>query len=250
MNGGARDWLTRRPIAHRGLHDAAAGIIENTPSAVTAAIAGNYSIEVDVQISADGEAMVHHDDALGRLTEGSGALADMTAAAIKAVPFKATTDRIIALGELCDLVAGRSTLVIELKSQFDGDRRIARRAAQVLAGYPGPAALMSFDPILVETLRHEAPALTRGIVAERRYDDSEYDCVPAGLKQSMAHLLHAWRTRPQFVAYWVKDLPSPGPSIARTVFGLPLLTWTVRTPGEAETARHYADQMIFEGWRP
>ena len=64
------DWLTARPIAHRGLHDAAHGLIENTAGAVRAAIAANYGIEVDVQISADGEAMVHHDDALGRLTEG------------------------------------------------------------------------------------------------------------------------------------------------------------------------------------
>ncbi len=82
-------WLTARPIAHRGLHDAAAGVIENTASAFAAAIAGGYGIETDLQISADGEAMVHHDDALGRLTEGSGRLADMTAAEIKAVRFKA-----------------------------------------------------------------------------------------------------------------------------------------------------------------
>ena len=79
------DWLTARPIAHRGLHDAAAGVIENTASAFAAAIAGGYGIECDLQISADGEAMVHHDDALGRLTEGSGRLADMTAAELKAV---------------------------------------------------------------------------------------------------------------------------------------------------------------------
>ena len=80
------DWLTARPIAHRGLHDAAAGVIENTASAFAAAIAGGYGIETDLQISADGEAMVHHDDVLGRLTEGRGRLADMTAAEIKAVP--------------------------------------------------------------------------------------------------------------------------------------------------------------------
>lgn len=250
MPGLVQDWLTARPIAHRGLHDIKAGIVENTPSAVSAAVAANYSIEVDVQISADGEALVHHDDALGRLTDGSGALAKMTVSAIKAVPFKATTDRIITLGELCDLVAGRSTLVIELKSRFDGDRRIARRAAQVLNGYTGPAALMSFDPLLIETLRHEAPAIRRGIVAERHYDSHEYAGLAEGQKQSMAHLLHAWRTRPQFVAYSVKDLPAAAPLIARHGFGLPLLTWTVRTPADADRARRHTDQMIFEGWRP
>src|SRR3989304_763460 len=96
------DWLTARPIAHRGLHDASAGVIENTASAFNAAIAGGYGIETDLQISGDGEAMVHHDDAFGRLTEGTGALAGMTAAEIKTVHFKASTDRIRTLGEPCD----------------------------------------------------------------------------------------------------------------------------------------------------
>ena len=73
----ASAWLTARPIAHRGLHDRARGIVENMPGAALAAVAGNFSIECDIQLSADGEAMVHHDDALGRLTEGSGALVDV-----------------------------------------------------------------------------------------------------------------------------------------------------------------------------
>src|SRR5260370_31026 len=79
-------WLTARPIAHRGLHDPAEGIIENTPSAAAAAVAGQYGIEADLQISADGEAMVYHDDTLGRLTDGSGALRDISAAALTRVP--------------------------------------------------------------------------------------------------------------------------------------------------------------------
>src|SRR5665647_91845 len=97
------DWLTARPIAHRGLHDAAAGVIESTAPAFNAAIAGGYGIETDLQLSGDGEAMVHHDDALGRLTEGSARLVDMTAAAIKAVRFQRSADRILTLGELCEL---------------------------------------------------------------------------------------------------------------------------------------------------
>ena len=83
------DWLTAQPIAHRGLHDASAGVIENTAAAFSAAVAAGYGIETDLQISADGEAMVHHDDALGRLTEGSGRLTEMSAIQIQAVRFKA-----------------------------------------------------------------------------------------------------------------------------------------------------------------
>src|SRR5437667_1523322 len=134
------DWLIARPVAHRGLHDATAGIIENTPSAFAAAIAVNYAIECDLQLSADGEAMVHHDDTLGRLTDGSGRIDTMTAVELKRVAFRATADRMITFGELCDLVAGRVTLVVELKGRFDCDRRLVARAAGVRARYARPAA--------------------------------------------------------------------------------------------------------------
>src|SRR5437868_831934 len=140
------DWLIARPIAHRGLHDPAAGIVENTPSAIAAAVAAGYGIEVDLQVTADGDAVVHHDAALGRLTEGSERLDALTAAQLGRVAFRATTERMLTIGELCDLVAGRAALMLELKSRYDGDRRLASRVAQVLASYPGPAAGMSFDP--------------------------------------------------------------------------------------------------------
>src|SRR5215468_1864601 len=140
------DWLSARPLAHRGLHDEQNGIIENTQSAFAAAIAGRYGIECDLQISGDGEAMVYHDDVLGRLTEGAGRLEAMTAAELKRVKFKGTADRMITLGELCDFVAGRAALLIELKNPRAGDRRLAARAAEVLSGYVGNAAVMSFEP--------------------------------------------------------------------------------------------------------
>ena len=244
------DWLTARPIAHRGLHDASAGVIENTASAFQAAIAGNYGIECDVQLTRDGEAIVHHDDVLGRLTNGTGHVADLTTAALKAVPFKQTADRMLTLGELCDLVAGRATLVIELKSRFDRDVTLACRTADVLTAYAGPVAVMSFDPAVVACLRGSAPGLPRGIGAERHHAHAEWEGLTARQRRQFAHLLHAHRTRPHFLAYHVKDLPAAAPLIARHVFGLPLLTWTVRSEDDRRRAARFADQMIFEGWRP
>jgi len=243
-------WLIERPIAHRGLHDASAGVIENTATAFTAARDHGYGIECDVQLSDDGEAMVHHDDALGRLTEGESALASMTTAEIQAVRFKQSADHILTLGELCDLVVGHVPLLVEIKSRFDGDLRLVTRAAAVLARYQGPAALMSFDPAPIAWLRANAPALVRGIVAERHYDHPEWAAASRAQKFQLAHLLHAPKTRPQFVAYAVRDLPAPGPWLARSLFGLPLLTWTVRSEDDRRRATRYADQMIFEGFRP
>ncbi|MCZ7657252.1 MAG: glycerophosphodiester phosphodiesterase family protein [Xanthobacteraceae bacterium] len=244
------DWLTARPVAHRGLHDAAAGIVENTASAIAAAIAGDYAIEVDLQVSRDGEAMVHHDDVLGRLTAGTGALAAMSAAELGQVPFRATADRMLTLGALCDLVAGRVALFLELKSRFDLDQRLVPRVAAVLTGYAGPVAVMSFDPRLIVALRAAAPGLPRGIVAERRYADPEWKPLTAGRRFGLAHLLHGLHTRPHFLAYRVQDLPAPGPLVARHLFGLPLLAWTVRSEADRARARRWANQMIFEGFRP
>jgi glycerophosphoryl diester phosphodiesterase len=235
------DWLIARPVAHRGLHDAASGVIENTPSAFTAAVANNYAIECDLQISADGEAMVYHDDALGRLTEGSGRLDQMSGAELKRVPFRSTSDRMLTVGELCDLVAGRVSLVIELKSRFDGDRRVAARAAEVLSAYTGPAVVMSFDPSQMTAAASAAPDLPRGIVAERR---------SANPRHALAYAGEVLRAQIDFIAYSIKDLPATLPTMGRKLLGMPLLTWTVRSAEDRARAVRYADQMIFEGFRP
>jgi len=242
-------WLTARPIAHRGLHDPVQGIIENTPSAAAAAVAGRYGIEADLQVSADGEAIVYHDDTLGRLTDGSGALRDISAAALRRVPFRATTDRMMTLGDLLALVAGQATLVIEIKSRFDGDLRLATRTAAVLAGYRGPVAVMSFDPALVAELRRIAPRIVRGIVAGRGHPPPIWKFLNPAQRFELTYLLHGWKSRPAFLAHRVDDLAAIPPRAARLMFGLPLLAWTVRSAQDRTMAARFADQAIFEGFR-
>jgi len=238
------DWLTARPVAHRGLHDAADGVIENTASAFSAAVTHQYAIECDLQLSADGEAMVFHDDTLERLTERDGAFASLTATELKSVVFKATADRMMSLGELCDLVAGRVTLVLEVKSHFTGDMGLADRVAAVVQNYAGPVAAMSFDPAVISGLHAAAPGLPRGLITQSRPDPE----VPSG--NSLRYAGNALRARPHFLAWSVRDLPGLWPLLGRWGFGLPLLTWTVRTDADRLRARRWADQIIFEGYRP
>ncbi|MEO6946314.1 MAG: glycerophosphodiester phosphodiesterase [Nitrobacter sp.] len=246
----APGWLTARPVAHRGLHDYARGIVENMPGAVRSAVAANFSIEIDIQLTVDGEAMVHHDDELGRLTEGSGALRTKTADELKRVTFKNTSEKMMSLAELCALVAGRVPLVIEVKSHFDGDRRLVRRMADVLSAYNGPAVGMSFDPDQVLALRDLIPSRPRGILAERHYPETDWPEATPYQRAAMTNLRAAFRARPHFVAYLVDELPAVAPWIARNIFQCPLLTWTVRTPEQRARAAKYADQMIFEGFHP
>jgi glycerophosphoryl diester phosphodiesterase len=225
-------------------------VLENTPAAVMAAVEGKFASDCDGQHSGDGEAMVHHDGELGRLTEGEGLLAAKSAADLKQIAFKGTAERMLTLGDLCALVAGRVPLIVEIKSQHTEDVRLPARVAAVLKAYAGPVAAMSFDPRQVTALQSLAPGLPRGIVAERHYDHPEWQQLTAGEKFGLAHLAHAFTSKPHFVAYRVKDLPSFAPLFARRIFGMPLLTWTVRTPEDRVRAGRWADQMIFEGFRP
>lgn len=242
------DWLIERPVAHRGLHGN--GVVENTLAAAAAAVATNYAIEVDLQLTADGEVVVFHDATLDRLTDAKGPLAARTLAELKQVSFRDCAERIPTLQELLDTVAGRTPLVLELKSEWNGDLRLVEAVAKVLTGYEGPVAAMSFDPALIVALQVHAPGLPRGIVAERYYRDPDWNAFTWKQKFVLGNLLHFNRTKPHFVAYYVDELPALAPLLARHVLGMKLLTWTVTSEEQRRRARWWANQVIFEGFRP
>ncbi|WP_181702760.1 glycerophosphodiester phosphodiesterase family protein [Chthonobacter albigriseus] len=247
----ALDWLTARPIAHRGYHDAAAGRVENTLGAVRAAVARGFAVEIDVHLSADGIVYVFHDDTLDRLTERTGSVTGMTFAELQAVPFKATADRIPSLAEVLEVMAGRTTLVVEVKSHFDGDHKaLVRGVADVLKDYAGPVAVMSFDPRIVADFRAEAPDLVRGIVADNAAGPKDYPGLSEEDRRMLADLGHVEWTAPHFVSYWVKLLPNEVARRVREDWKLPMITWTVRTPEDRALTERYADQMTFEGFDP
>jgi glycerophosphoryl diester phosphodiesterase len=243
-------WIAARPVAHRGLHDVALEIVENTAAAFSAAAAAGYAMECDVQISADGEAMVFHDDTLDRLMEASGRLDVRTAADLAALPMKHGPDRIITLGQLCDLVGGRAPLIVEIKASWSTDRRLERRVADVLKAYSGPVAVMSFDPGSTAAFRTLAPGIPRGVVQESFYGDEEWNRLSFWRKYALGRLLHLPASRPHFLAWYVADIECRAPQLARRLLHLPVLTWTVRTAAEQARAAVFADQMIFEGFRP
>ncbi|WP_439575036.1 glycerophosphodiester phosphodiesterase family protein [Phreatobacter sp.] len=243
-------WLTARPIAHRGLHSAGAGVLENCPAAFVAAIDGNYAIECDVQPTADGEAVVFHDATLDRLTQATGRVDARTAAELKALSFKATGDRMVTLGELFDLVAGRVPLVVEIKSEFDGRLDLTRRVATLARNYLGPLAIMSFDPGPIAWLKQEAPGLVRGIVAESTYSGSHWSRMHPVMKQELAALAHFPQTDPHFLSWRVADLPNAATVLYRHALKRPVICWTVRTDDERVIAARHADQVTFEGYRP
>jgi|APMI01.1.fsa_nt_gi glycerophosphoryl diester phosphodiesterase len=245
-------WLTGQPIAHRGFHRAAEGVIENTPTAARDAIARGYAIECDVQITADGEAVVFHDFTLDRLTTSSGPLAAATASQLSAVAYKKTTDSIVSLTDFLSLIGGATPLICEIKSAFDGDMRLTERTAQIVANYAGPVALKSFDPDIVAHLRGDGARLgvadrPLGLIAEASYEHPEWANIPAARRRDLAALASWPSLKPDFLSYGVRDLPHAGPVLVRDA-GAPVMTWTVRTPEQLDAGRRWADQIVFEGF--
>ena len=243
------DWLIR-PIAHRGLHDAANGLIENTPSAVAAAMDAGYAIEVDIQPAGDGEAVVFHDADLDQLTHDTGPVIAKSTRELKRVRFKDTSDRMQTLPELLEQVAGRVPLVIEIKSDWAVRGPFEQTVARHLERYDGHAAVMSFDPNVTAAFRDAAPERARGLVACAFRNPAHWGHIPAARRFIMRHLLSAFIAKPHFVAYDIEALSAPGPRVWRQVVRRPLLTWTVRTKVQRERAARLADAMIFEEFRP
>ena len=245
------DWLVASPIAHRGLHDRANGVIENTLSAADAAIARGFAIECDVQLTADGEAVVFHDFTLERLTAQTGDVDKSKAADLAKIAIRdSRSDFIPTLQDLLDRIAGRVPLVVEVKSRFDGNMTLTKRTCDILSRYSGPAVVKSFDPAVIATARKVAPTIVRGIVAESHYAHKTNDFMTPAQKYALANLLHFEDTQPQFLSWHVADLPAGPPFLCRLLGRIPVMTWTVRTPEDRKRAQEHADQMVFEGFVP
>ncbi len=248
MSASSLDWL-RRPFAHRGLHDARQGIVENSSSAIRAAIAADYGVEVDLQCASDGVPVVFHDENLDRLTEECGLVRERNAASLAKIALKGSADTILTLPELLAIVGDRVPLLIEIKSDWGRDDRYAKNIAEALSGHGPNIAIMSFDHGLIASFRDLAPSLRRGLISERFEDARYWHMLSPFRRFAMRHLLTAAIARPDFIAYHVKALPALAPTIARKM-GLPVVTWTVRAKADEAVARRYADAMIFEGIRP
>lgn len=240
-------WLTARPIAHRGLHNVAEGRAENSLSSCKAAIEQNYAIECDIRRAKDGEAMVFHDFTLERLTSTAGALSDFTSAELQSLHLLNTQDTIPSLADYLDTINGAVPLIIEIKSAFDGDTRLAARAAELIALYKGAVCLKSFDPGILIFLRERKVPCPMGLIAQAHYDASEWGELSPLQRQRLETLSDYPTCRPDFLSWHHKDFPATAPILFRHGLGLPVLAWTIRSGEERAAAEKWADQIIFEG---
>lgn len=243
------EWLMR-PIAHRGLHDTAKGVLENTSSAIQAAIDAGYAIEFDVQEAGDGAPMVFHDAILDRLTQARGPVGSYSSDQLRRIAYKGVLDRIQTLPEALEQIAGQVPVLIEIKSNWRAHGLFESRLAQLLNGYNGHAAVMSFDPNAIKTFASHAPGIPFGLLAGPFSNMKLFGHLSAWRRFYMRHLFTTPIARPHFVAYAIEELPALAPALWRRLTNRTLLTWTVRNDAERTRAQRWADTIIFEGFRP
>jgi glycerophosphoryl diester phosphodiesterase len=238
------------PIAHRGLHDKTQNRPENSPAAFRGAIAAGYPIEMDLQLSADGVAMVFHDDDLNRLTGQKGLVKARTAAELAQITLNHSTETIPTLKQVLALVAGRVPLLIELKDQHgqmgETDGRLEQATADALKYYNGTVALMSFNPHSVARLAILAPDLPRGITTSD-YTPSSWPELPATLCDHLREIPDYDRADCCFISHEARDLARPRVAQLQAQ-GATILCWTIRSPEAEAKARKIAANITFEGY--
>jgi glycerophosphoryl diester phosphodiesterase len=223
------------PFAHRGLHGG--GRVENSNGAFQAAAEAGYGIELDVQLSRDGWAMVFHDDRLDRLTNKSGPLAALTAAELRSIRLYTSNEVMPTLAEALEIVASRVPMLIEVKAPDRHVRPLCEAVAKALEGYAGPVGIMSFNPEVGAWFARHAPERLRGLVVSEQGKK--------GFRGKVERRLSLWRSHADFLAYDIRDLPSDFAALAR-FDGRPIYTWTVRSAADRARAAAHADQIIFE----
>ena len=242
----------QKPIAHRALHDEAAGRAENHLAAMDAALSKGFRIEIDIQRSKDGQAMVFHDYHLSRLTEGTGAIAQKTAEELAKLKFRTGELGIPTLREVLKHIAGRVPLLIEIKDQ-DGIMgpnvgTLEREVARLVKSYVGPVAFMSFNPHAMAVMAEEAPQIARGLTTSG-FSKQDWFNLKETVREHLRNVRDYERVGASFVSHQVTDLASQRVNELKEL-GARILTWTVRNADEAAEAAKVAENITFEGYLP
>ncbi|WP_010138939.1 glycerophosphodiester phosphodiesterase family protein [Oceanicola sp. S124] len=240
--------FSRLPVTHRALHDREAGRPENGIEAIRAAVEAGYGIEIDLQLSSDGVAMVFHDYTLDRVTGQTGDVDARSAADLQAIKLSGGEAGIPTLAEVLALVAGRVPLLVELKDQ---DGRTAHapgtleaRAAEAVADYTGPLAFMSFNPEMVARLAELAPGVPRGITT-CSYEGEHFAHLSEAARAHLQAIGDFDRTGSGFISHEWQDLGRNSVQALRAR-GIPVLCWTLRSPADEVQARALAENVTFE----
>lgn len=238
-----------RPVAHRALHGA--GRVENSMAAIEAAIARGFCIEIDIQMSADDEAVVFHDYDLRRLTPEMGPVRQRTSGQLQTIPFMAGPGTIPLLSEVVAKVAGQVPLLIEIKDQDGGlgadVGKLESAVARAIEGYEGDIAVMSYNPHAVWEMKRLCPDVPRGLVTED-FPPEDWP-VPIPTLERLREIPDFDHVEACFISHKAADLARPRVTDLKNE-GANILCWTIKSPEQEKSAREVADNITFEGYDP
>ena len=243
--GEAWERLFEPAIAHRGLWSFD-GAPENSAAAFQAACAAGYGIELDVQLTADGEAVVFHDATLERMCGVEGRLRDHTAAELGAMRLNGTDETIPTLADVLTLVGHRAMVLIEVKTPAGEVGELEKRVSEVLLDHNGPTAVIGFNPYSHAWFAQHHPQILRGLDSYAWRDEAADKVAPAQ-RRAFAALEQVDLAKPDFMELGLEVLPSPKADALRAK-GMPVVAWTVRAPDAWDRVSAHCDNYIFEGF--
>lgn len=225
--------------AHRGLHNAERP--ENSMAAFRAALEHGYGIELDVHLMKDGNLAIIHDSSLKRVAGVEVDIEDLTVVDLEKYTLGNSREHIPLFSQVLELYQGKAPLIVELKCARNNVAPLCEAACKMLDGYDGLYCMESFDPRVTRWLRKNRPDIIRGQLSENWFHSKAK--LPGILKFIMTYHISNVYTRPDFIAYKYCDRGAFGTEICRKFWGIQGVSWTLKTPGEYETA-------VKEGWIP
>ena len=233
----------QKNYAHRGLYGG--DIPENSLAAFTAAVDAGYGIELDVQLSADGEVMVFHDAALERMTGEAGKLGEKTLAELSGMRLDGTEHGIPTFREVLAAVDGKVPLLVELKGE-NTDTSICEAVDRILREYRGAYLIESFNPLLLRWYKKNHPEVLRGQLTTN---------LSKGLGKNMRNrlldsLLLNMVTRPDFLAYDIRCPKRIPVRLCTGFFHAHKFVWTIRDRDEYRRSEDLDALAIFENFCP
>ena len=226
--------------AHRGLHGN--GVPENSLEAFELACKSGYGIELDVQLSKDGEVMVFHDYTLVRMTGVDNQLCELKAKELCELRLAGTEHRIPTFREVLRLVDGRTPILIELKGEST-DTSLCPKVAELLRDYKGSYCIESFNPFLIGQMKKLLPESYRGLL----YTNAIRDKKKVSLLNVVVTVMALnFIGKPSFVAYNELDRKSLPVKITTKLFKATRVVWTVKSRESLDQAHELGEIPIFE----
>ncbi len=233
--------------AHRGLHNGACGIPENSTKAFELAVGEGYGIELDIRLTKDKVPVVFHDSTLKRLCGDDRRLEECTWKELSAYRLSGTEYGIPSLEEVLELVRGKVPLLVELK--MDGsDAGVCVYTDKLLSKYSGDYFVESFHPFALYWYRHNRPEVPRGQLSSDYRDNPSLRLL--ALHFMSRHLLFNFFTKPNFISYNCEARKGISVWLCRKIFRVPMAAWTVRSEKQLAEVGNQYQMYIFENFRP